>query len=353
MKTILICLVALALAAVPSGPAAGWGHANRYGGSTSHSYGSTSHTSAWGTSTSHTYGEGTSHTNVYGGSASHAYGGGWSKTGAYGGTAYGNAHYGGAYYHPPGAYPAYHPPATVNYYGSGCYNCGGWSTAGAAAAGAAVGLVTGAAIASSNTAAATSSAYSAGVAAGSANTSAAYSAGVAAGSAGGIYHGRDLWHAARRLRRTQHPGHNLLPVRQHLVQAVLRRQRRLLCRGAYALTGHWQKTAASLDRESLLVKSAFFYCFYRVIRIFPGLLLERSARGFSYRSPLEKSPLTPLYRNGKITFCGLFLNKLITNAFKHAFPAGRKGELRGIQPFLSCDSNRFARGRGRNKHDVL
>ena len=57
----------------------------------------------------------------------------------------------------------------MNYYGSGCYNCGGWSTAGAAAAGAAVGVVAGAAVASANTRAATSSAYSAGYAAG-ANT---------------------------------------------------------------------------------------------------------------------------------------------------------------------------------------
>ena len=120
---------------------------------------------------------------MYGGSATHYAGGGWSKTGAYGGTAYGNAHYGGAYYHPPGAYYPYHPHTTVNYYGAGCYNCGGWSTAGAAAAGAAVGMMTGAAIASANTSAATSSAYNAGVAAGSASTSAAYDAGVAAGAA--------------------------------------------------------------------------------------------------------------------------------------------------------------------------
>jgi hypothetical protein len=56
----------------------------------------------------------------------------------------------------------------VNNYGSGCYNCGGWSTAGAAAAGAVVGVAAGAAIASANTAAATSNAYYAGVAAGSA-----------------------------------------------------------------------------------------------------------------------------------------------------------------------------------------
>ena len=71
------------------------------------------------------------------------------------------AYYGGTYY------GGYHPPTTVNYYGSGCCNCGGWSTAGAAAAGAAVGMVAGAAVASANTSAATSSAYSAGYAAGS------------------------------------------------------------------------------------------------------------------------------------------------------------------------------------------
>jgi len=185
MKTIFICFVTLLLIALPCGPAAARG--NRAGGSTSHTEGSTSHSSAWGTSTSHTAGEGTSHTNEYGGSTSHAYGegtshtnayggssahaegGGWSKTGADGGTAYGDAHYGGAYHPPATAYPpAYHPPTTVNYYGSGCSNCGGWSTAGAAAAGAAVGVVVGASVASANTAAATSNAYSAGVAAGAA-----------------------------------------------------------------------------------------------------------------------------------------------------------------------------------------
>jgi len=63
----------------------------------------------------------------------------------------------------------------VNYYGSSCGNCGGWSTAGAAAAGAAVGMAAGAAVASANTAAATSSAYSAGYAAGA--TSTAYAMG--------------------------------------------------------------------------------------------------------------------------------------------------------------------------------
>ena len=110
-----------------------------------------------------------------GGSASGG-GGSWSGTGAYGGTAYhsgtsttvhSNTYYGA--YHPYyGAhYPAYHPPTTVNVYGSSCSGCGGWSTAGAAAAGLAVGAVAGAAIASANTNAAASNAYSAGYAAGS------------------------------------------------------------------------------------------------------------------------------------------------------------------------------------------
>jgi hypothetical protein len=94
------------------------------------------------------------------------------------GTAYHSTYYGTT------AYPAYHPPTTVNYYGSSCYNCGGWSAAGAAAAGLAVGVVAGAAIASNNTAVATSNAYSAGVATGSANTTAAYNAGVVAGATG-------------------------------------------------------------------------------------------------------------------------------------------------------------------------
>jgi len=90
-----------------------------------------------------------------------------SKTGAYGGTAYGDAHYGGAYYG-AGGWSGYHPPAVVNSYGAGCYNCGGWATAGAAAAGAALGSFAGAA--------AVSDGYSAGYAAGSA-AGAAYAMG--------------------------------------------------------------------------------------------------------------------------------------------------------------------------------
>ncbi len=77
-------------------------------------------------------------------------------------------------------YPAYHPPVAVPYYATTCSGC-------AVAAGAVVGMAAGAAVASANTAAATSNAYAAGVATGSANTAAAtnaaYNAGVATGVA--------------------------------------------------------------------------------------------------------------------------------------------------------------------------
>ncbi len=77
-KIVIYCLLGLLITALSAGPAAAYSHANAYGGSTSHSYGSTSHTNAYGGSTSHAYGEGTSHTNTYGGSTSH----GWECTAA-------------------------------------------------------------------------------------------------------------------------------------------------------------------------------------------------------------------------------------------------------------------------------
>ena len=177
MKMIVMGFVSFLITAVSSGPARAWTTANRYGGSTTHTYGSTTHTNAYGGSTSHAYGEGTEHTNMYGGSTAHGWYGGTTHTNVYGGTtsgAYGAGVYhtypsGASYYHPPypayhPAYPVYpyHPPVAVPYYSAaGCYGC-------AAAAGAVVGMATGAAIASASTAAATSSAYAAGVAAGSA-----------------------------------------------------------------------------------------------------------------------------------------------------------------------------------------
>ena len=73
-------------------------------------------------------------------------------------------------YHPPTAYYGYHPPATVNYYGSTCANCNGW----AAAAAVTTAAVTGAAVASAN-----ANAANANAAAASAN---AYNAGYNAGT---------------------------------------------------------------------------------------------------------------------------------------------------------------------------
>jgi hypothetical protein len=99
---------------------------------------------------------------MYGGSTAGAYGAGAEHTYASGGTAYHPPYYGAAY-------PAYHPPTTVNYYGSSCGNCGGWSTAGAVAAGAVVGMAAGAAVASADANANASNAYSAGYAAGTAS----------------------------------------------------------------------------------------------------------------------------------------------------------------------------------------
>jgi hypothetical protein len=85
-------------------------------------------------------------------------------TGAYGGVAasnngrvaYGNVN-GGAYYG-----GGNHPPAVVNqYYGAGCYNCGGWN-GGAVAAGVVAGAVVGTAVAATANANAAAYAYTVG-----------------------------------------------------------------------------------------------------------------------------------------------------------------------------------------------
>jgi hypothetical protein len=210
MKKIIVGLVTVIIMLLPSelvfafgrggsfsGSRGNFSSSNRYGGSTSHSYGSTSHSNAYGGSTSHTAGQGTTHDSAYGTSTSHNYGGGTTHTNAYGGKtsggygegathtntyggttsgAYGEgAYHTGAYgygtaYHPPTAYYGYHPPATVNYYGSTCANCNGW----AAAAAVTTAAVTGAAVASAN-----ANAANANAAAASAN---AYNTGYNAGT---------------------------------------------------------------------------------------------------------------------------------------------------------------------------
>ena len=154
MKRIVTGFVGLLITTLSCGPASAYSHASGGHGSWSASNSRGGSASGGGGSWSAEGG--------HGGSASGG-GGSWSASSSSGGTAY---HSGSTYY---GAhYSTYHPPTTVNYYGSSCGSCGGWSTAGAAAAGAAVGMVAGAAVASANTNAAASNAYASGYVAGSA-----------------------------------------------------------------------------------------------------------------------------------------------------------------------------------------
>ena len=56
MKAIIGGCVYLLIAALTAAPAAGWSHADRWGGSVSHTYGSgsTTRTTGWGGSETHT-----------------------------------------------------------------------------------------------------------------------------------------------------------------------------------------------------------------------------------------------------------------------------------------------------------
>ena len=242
MKHIVMSLIGCLIVALACGPAGAWSHSDAYGSASGGGLLERQHQpwrlglwrrglverqrlpwwfglrrrGSW------------SGTGYRGGTASG--GGSWSATGAYGTTAYHTTAYHTTAYHTSatgttayygGTYATYHPPTTVHYYGSSCYNCGGWSTAGAAAAGAAVGMAAGAAVASANTAAATSSAYSAGYAAGATTTAYAMGAIYATLPAGCVVstvHGTTYYHYQ----------HDVVP-------AVLRRERRLLPRGAHAL----------------------------------------------------------------------------------------------------------------------
>jgi hypothetical protein len=89
MKSTIIGMAVALGVALPSGPAAAWASANRFGGSTEHVPGATEHSNAFGGSSAHAYGEGTEHTNMYGGSSAHAWGGGTEHTNVYGGSTYG------------------------------------------------------------------------------------------------------------------------------------------------------------------------------------------------------------------------------------------------------------------------
>ena len=64
MRAVVVVVAVLLMGALRPEAAHAWATANRWGGSTSHTWGATSHTNAWGGSSSHAYGVGTEHTNM-------------------------------------------------------------------------------------------------------------------------------------------------------------------------------------------------------------------------------------------------------------------------------------------------
>ena len=156
MKRIIVGLTSLVIALASPSMAQAYAHANRFGGSTTHS--------VWG---------GTSHTNTWGGTTTGAYGVGAVHTTPYGTTAYRSA------YHPPTGYYGYHPPVTAGSYHASCYYCG-------AAAGAAVGVAAGAAIGAASSSAAAANANAAAANASAAATNANVAAANAAVATAGV-----------------------------------------------------------------------------------------------------------------------------------------------------------------------
>src|SRR5207247_8628838 len=71
MKKIVVSFMSLLITLLPSGQAWAWRHANRWGGSTAHTFGSTTHTGRYGGSVSHTWSGGTTAPNRFGRSATH------------------------------------------------------------------------------------------------------------------------------------------------------------------------------------------------------------------------------------------------------------------------------------------
>jgi hypothetical protein len=123
MTTNLITISTVAaLTLILPGTASAYSHASRYGGSTSHSYGSTSRGSAAAKAVPQAYG---------GAAAAHA--AGVPHTTPYGTTAYMTT------YRTSGVYYGYYPPTLVGTYQAQCYHCG--YASGARAAGPAPGMV--------------------------------------------------------------------------------------------------------------------------------------------------------------------------------------------------------------------
>ena len=182
MKHSLPAIACVALACLQMQPATAWvrggytGGGGRWGAGASDGHWAAGADGHYGSGTYGTTSGGTHYATTSRGGSAEASNGSWSSTsasghsnsGSYGTTAYGTHYatgsYGGAvatnnghwagesngqyaygsHYEGGATYAgAYHPPAVVNqYYGTGCYNCGGW---GGAAAGVAVGAAVGAA----------------------------------------------------------------------------------------------------------------------------------------------------------------------------------------------------------------
>ncbi len=233
MKILMTGLTAALVLVAATQPAGAYSHANRFGGSTSHGWGGTEHTNAWGGNTAHAWGGGTEHTNVYGGHTQGEAGYGAEHTNMYGGTTtakYGDGAYHSTPYYGTAYYPhdydyGYHPPATVNYYGDDCYNCGGWDAAGAAVAGAVVGATVATAAESANSTTETDQRIQRG-----------RRGGQRAGGGGDLHDGCDVPEAAGGLHRAEGAGCGLLPLWKYVVPAHLRRERRVLQGRADSLT---------------------------------------------------------------------------------------------------------------------
>ena len=141
MSRSILAVAGFLVAALASGQALAWYHATAYGHS-SGGDGSWSHSGAYGSASG---GDGSWNASGYRGGSASGGDGSWHATGADGNSASGyhadgyaatdvyrgtNTYYGTNYYHPP----------TSVYSGSGCYDCGGITPAGAAVAGAVVGV---------------------------------------------------------------------------------------------------------------------------------------------------------------------------------------------------------------------
>ena len=211
----------------------GWASANRFGGSTATAAGATSHENRYGGSIDARGGRGHGAHQRLGRQHGGPYGGGTEHTNAYGGTTRAPtakapctpalrgdrlSSAGRALPSLPGLPPA----GSRAVYSTGCYGC-------AAAAGAVVGVAAGAAVASANTAAAPRtrtrrvSPPAAQTAAPAPPTAPGWRRGAAAAC-----DGRQLRGAARRRDGDPQERRDLLPERQHLVPAGLRRERGLL-----------------------------------------------------------------------------------------------------------------------------